>query len=140
MYAIHPAVVHFPIALLLLNLALTLAWLRRPDAFLERAAYGSLVLGWWATLAAVLTGTAATALVWPLSDETLPWVNAHAAAALALLVVYGRVLLIRRRDPDVLAGAQRRTYLALIVLGAFLVALDGWLGGHLVYRLRVGVS
>lgn len=140
MYAIHPAIVHFPIALLLLNLALTLAYLRRRDSFVERAAYGALVLGWWSLLAAVLTGTIATALVWPLRDETVPWINAHAAAGIVLLVIYGRALLQRRTDPSVLTGAHRRRYLMLLAAGACLVILDGWIGGHLVYRLKVGID
>ena len=44
---LHPFATHFPIALLLLNLALTLVYLRRADPFLERSAYGALVIGWW---------------------------------------------------------------------------------------------
>ena len=139
MYALHPAVVHFPIALLLLNLLLTLWYLRSPDAFFERAAYGALALGWWAALAAILTGTVATALEWPFRPGVLGWINAHAALGFALLLVYGRALLWRRRVPDVLRGPDRRRYLGLLVAGAVLVAVDGWLGGHLVYRLGVGV-
>ena len=53
---LHPFVVHFPIALLLLNFALTVLYLRRGDPFLERAAYGALVIGWWGAFAAVVTG------------------------------------------------------------------------------------
>ena len=139
MYAIHPAAVHFPIALLLLNLLLTLSYLRRPDDFVERAAYGALVLGWWATLAAVATGTVAAALEWPLKDGVLPWLNAHAVFGFALLIVYGRALLWRRRNPQVLDSPARTRYVGLLVAGALLVVLDGWLGGHLVYRLGVGV-
>lgn len=139
MYAIHPAVVHFPIALLLLNALLTLLYLRKGDPFLERAAYGALVLGWWAALAAVTTGTIATALVWPLRPGVLTWINWHALVGFALLIVYGRALLWRRQRPDLLAGPQRRRYLLVIIAGAVMVVLDGWMGGYLVYRLGVGV-
>ena len=139
MYALHPAVVHFPIALLLLNLLLTLRYLRTPDSFTERAAYGALVLGWWAALAAITTGTIAVALDWPLRPEVLAWVNAHAALGLALLIVYGRALLLRRRNPAILHEPERRRYLVMLILGAGIVAIDGWVGGHLVYQLRLGV-
>jgi uncharacterized membrane protein len=54
-------------------------------------------------------------------------------------VVYGRALLWRRRVPDVLLGPSRGRYLCLLVAGAVVVGLDGWLGGHLVYRLGLGV-
>ncbi len=140
MYALHPAVVHFPIALLLLNLVLTLRHLRRPDPFGERAAYGALVLGWWGALAAVASGILAAALAWPVEAGVLTWLNSHAVLGFALLVVYGRALLRRRREPDVLAGPGRRPYLLLLLLGAGLLLLDGWIGGHMVYRLGVGVE
>lgn len=139
MYALHPAVVHFPIALLLLNLLLTLRCLRTPDSFTERAAYGALVLGWWATLAAIATGTIAVALDWPLRSEVLVWVNWHAVLGLALLIVYGRALLWRRRNPALLAEPERRRYLVMLIVGAGIVVIDGWVGGHLVYRLGLGV-
>jgi uncharacterized membrane protein len=140
LYAIHPAVIHFPIALLLLNLLLTLRYLQTHDDFVERAAYGALVLGWWAALAAVVTGTIATALEWPLEQGLLGWLNAHAVLGFVLLLVYGRALLWRRREPRVLQGAGRNRYLLLLVAGALIVALDGWIGGHLVYRLGLGVD
>lgn len=138
-FVFHPAVVHFPIALLLLNLALTFAYLRWSDPFYDRAAYGSLTLGWWAAFAAIVTGTLEVALMWPLDSTSLGWINAHAASSLALLVVYGQALLRRRRDPQILNGAGRRAYIRLLVVGAVLVFVSGWIGGHLVYSLGVGV-
>lgn len=139
MYWLHPAVIHFPIALLLVNGALTLLYLRRNDPFLERSAYGALVLGWWGAFAAIASGLVAVALIWPLQDQHLDWINAHAVLGALVLGVYGRALLLRRRDKDVLHSAQRRTYLALVLVGALLVATSGWTGGHLVYQLGLGV-
>ena len=140
MYALHPAVVHFPIALLLLNGALTLHHMRRPDPFVERAAYGALLLGWWGALAATVTGIAAAALAWPVRPEVLGWLNWHAIAGFGVLIVYGRALVWRRRKPDVLQGPDCRRYALLLLAGAMLIVLDGWLGGHMVYRLGVGVK
>lgn len=137
---LHPFATHFPIALLLLNLALTLVFLRRADPFLERSAYGALVIGWWGLFAAILTGTLDLALSWPLRAETVVWINAHAALGIALLIIYGQALLRRRRDPAVLQGPQRAAYLRLLVLGALLVLVTGWVGGHLVYGLGFGVE
>lgn len=139
LYLVHPAVIHFPIALLLLNGALTLLYLRRADPFVERSAYGALVLGWWATLAAITSGLLAVALNWPLQDQHIAWINAHAVLGALVLGVYGRALLLRRRDTNVLHGAHRRTYLLLVFVGALLVATSGWTGGHLVYQLGFGV-
>lgn len=136
---LHPFTVHFPIALLLLSLALSLVYLRRHDPFLERSAYGALVLGWWSALIATLTGTLELALRWPLPAEVIGWLNAHAASGLALLVIFGQALLRRRRDPRILDGPQRRIYLSLLGGGTALVLLSGWIGGHLVYGLGFGV-
>lgn len=139
-YALHPAATHFPIALLVLNLALTLWHLRRPDPFVERAAYGALLLGWWGALAGVVTGLVAAALAWPVEAGVLTWLNAHAVLGFALLYIYGRALLQRRRDPGVLDGPGRTRYLVLLIGGALLLLLDGYIGGHMVYRLGVGVD
>ena len=139
LYLLHPAVIHFPIAFLLLNGALTLWHLRRADAFVERSAYGALVFGWWGALVATASGLLAVAVTWPLEDAHIAWINAHAVLAALVLFVYGRALLLRRRDPGVLHGAQRRTYLLLVLAGALLVATSGWTGGHLVYQLGFGV-
>lgn len=136
---LHPATVHFPIVLLLLNLALTLLYLRRRDPFLERSAYGALIIGWWSALAAILTGTLEIAFNWPLPAEVVGWLNAHAASGLIILVIYGQALLQRRRNPHILDSAQRRIYLGLLSGGAALVLLSGWIGGHLVYALGFGI-
>ena len=137
--ALHPMVVHFPIALLLLGLLLSILAMRRPDPFYDRAAYGALLLGWWAALAALLTGTLEIVLNWPLPEGTLAWLNAHAASGLILLIVYFVALQRRRRDPRILHGAGRYAYLGLLVAGALLVAFSGWVGGVLVYELGFGV-
>lgn len=136
---LHPFVVHFPIALLLLNLALTLWYLRRGDAFVERAAYGALVIGWWGAFAAVTTGTLELVLAWPVRDDLLIWVNAHAVLGFVVLLIYGQALLIRKRDSQALHGPQRPRYLLLLGLGALFVLASGWVGGHLVHSLGFGI-
>lgn len=136
---LHPAVVHFPVALLILNFVLTLAYLRFADPFLERAAYGALVLGWWGVFVAVLTGTLVLASSWPLRDDLVPWLNLHAALGIGLLLIYGQAALRRRRSPDLLAGTERSSYVRLLVIGLITLLVDGWIGGHLVYGLGFGI-
>ena len=59
----------------------------------------------------------------------------------AILVIYWQAWQIRRRNPGVLASTTaRRGYLARLAIGVALLVLDGWLGGHLVYSLRLGVN
>jgi uncharacterized membrane protein len=124
---------------------MTALYLWRSDRSLETAAYHCLWLGWLLLLPAVVTGTidAARQVFDPLRprDDALVWVNAHALTGVAIMVVYWQAWQARRRNPAILddAGA-RRSYLALLTLGAMLVVLTGWLGGQLVYSLRLGIE
>lgn len=145
MYPIHPFTVHFPIALLLANGIFTFLYLRRGGRAFETSAYHCLVLGWLGSLLATVTGTidALRHFTGPdaLRDNTLlAWVNAHAAVGIAIILVYWQALQRRRRQPDILDDRQkRRGYLRLLVTGMVLVVISGWLGGYLVYTLRLGV-
>lgn len=144
MYALHPLSVHLPIGLLVGNALLTVLYLRRGEPALETSAYHCLWLGWLLLLPAVLTGTYAA--VRHLTSEApgnsaLGWINAHAIVGIVLVVVYWQAWQQRRRYPAVLADAHRRRgYLARLGLGMALLVLDGWLGGHMVYTLGVGVN
>lgn len=144
MYALHPFTVHFPLALLLASGLFTLIALRRAGGGWETSAFHCLLVGWLGGVVALLTGTldAVRQLVGPdvARDNTLiSWVNAHAFSSLAALVVYGQALLRRRRNQAILADPEaRRGYLRLHALGAALLLLGGWLGGHLVYGLGLG--
>lgn len=144
MYALHPLSVHLPIGLLVGNALLTVLYLRRGEPALETSAYHCLWLGWLLTLPAVLTGTYAA--VRYLTDSAadgsaLGWINAHAATGIALVVVYWQAWQQRRRHPAVLNDARmRRGYLIRLGLGVALLVFSGWMGGHMVYVLGVGVN
>ena len=144
MYPIHALTVHLPIGLLLGNAAFTALYLRRGDASLETAAYHCLWLGWFGALLAVAAGIfdAARQLFDPVNprDDALGWINAHGLVGLAILVVYWQAWQLRRRSPAILSDATaRRGYLLRLAIGLALIVVDGWLGGHLVYVLRLGV-
>jgi uncharacterized membrane protein len=145
MYPVHALTVHLPIGLLLGNALLTLLYLRRGDAALETSAFHCLWLGWLGAALAVAAGIfdAARLLFDPTNprSDALGWINAHALVGIAILVVYWQAWQARRRRPTLLADrSTRRGYLARLALGVGLVVLDGWLGGHLVYSLRLGVA
>jgi uncharacterized membrane protein len=144
MYALHPFTVHFPIALLLASTLFTLMAARGADPW-ERSGYHCLIVGWIAGVVALLTGLPdalgqLTGPDAPRNSGLVGWVNAHAFANLGAVAIYGQALLRRRRSPAILAdGAARRGYLTLHGAGAALILLGGWLGGHLVYVLKLGV-
>jgi len=145
MYPFHAPTTHLPIGLLLGNALLTALYLRRGDATLETGAYHCLWLGWFGAVLAVASGIfdAARQLFDPARPRTdaLNWINAHALVGIAILVVYWQAWQMRRRHPGILADpAARRGYVARLGLGVALIVVDGWLGGHLVYSLGLGVG
>lgn len=134
---LHPFVVHFPIALLLVHGLFSMLALRYQSPALETSAYHCLIAGWFGGLAALATGALA-ALPYLATATAIQWLNGHALAGTAAVIVYGQVLLRRRRNPAILQDAQaRRGYLLLSACGATLVLIGGWLGG---YVSRLGLA
>jgi uncharacterized membrane protein len=147
---LHPATVHFPIALLLVgSLAglLYLWWQPRPE--LRVLTWWLLALGWVGAGVAALTGLLAQGNLPPQAPYTTI-LNGHITSGLALIVLYAtlfyRLWLFRNRrqpnDPaDLLDVPGARPWLTLAFLvGMGLVALGGWLGGELVYTWGVNVN
>ncbi len=138
---LHPRLVHFPVALLatgsILALVYLLGW-RRPA--LPVAAWLMLLLGWLGIFPAVVSGLVDRNAA--LDDPAvLAVMNPHIAAGFGLLIVYGLLLYERLRAPAVLDQPRRRIWLlALLLAGLALLAVEGWLGGKLVYDLGVGVQ
>lgn len=129
--------VHFPIALYLLGVLLTIgySWRGQPD--FERFAYWSFILSLLATIVASLIGLIDQSQL-ELNDPRRANVNTHITAAVALLIINGLLIYMRLRWPDVLAS-RRRSYLGLMALGLIAVLATAWLGGELVYQWQVGV-
>jgi uncharacterized membrane protein len=128
-YLIHPMAVHFPVALWLTSALLDLLYLRRGDVFHFRAARGLIGLGLLGAAVSIATGFA----------DALPLVaggvgqafvdrhRVHQVFAYLSTLLYAVSFLIRWRRPSV-GGA---VVAALMVAGAVLIAVTGWLGGEL---------
>jgi uncharacterized membrane protein len=147
---LHPATVHFPIALLLVgNVAglLYLWWQKRPE--LQVLTWWLLGLGWIGAGVAVITGLLAQGNLPPQSPYAAI-LNGHITSGLALLVVYAalfyRLWLHRNRrhstDPaDLLDVPAARLWLTLLLLlGMTTLFVSGWFGGELVYTWGVNVG
>ena len=147
---LHPAIVHFPIALLLLGSAVTLVYLAsRRQKELALFALWLLLLGWIGALAAILSGLLAQSGLPPRAEyrTTLNW---HIGTGMGLALVYGALLYVwwlrRPRDqrpetkPLLDDRNSRLWVIVALLLGALLVIVTGWNGGRLVYEFGVNVG
>ena len=136
---LHPAVVHFPITLYLLGVLLTAGYLWRRSPDYERFAYWSFVLAWIGVGVAALAGLIDQGSLSP-GDPRRDSINNHITGGVALLILNALVVYYRFRWKDVLAGPRRWPYLGLMAAGLAALALTGFWGAELVYRLKVGIQ
>jgi len=132
-HPIHPAMVHFPLGLLLSATIVDLGQLAGLWAEPRLAALliaGGLVGG----LAAMAAGLYDFSR---LNDTQVPHALRHMAAVGAAWLGYAAALYLRR---DTLTGAAdvSTPSLATSIGSALVLGLGGWLGGELVYRYGAG--
>jgi uncharacterized membrane protein len=143
MGALHPQVVHFAIALLIVGVFFrALAWLGRP-AFVSPAAAALLTLGTLAAIAAAYTGEAAHGPIERMPGVR-PAVEAHEewgerARNIFIVVFVAEVLaLAMRKSPKARYALMASTAVGLVGLGALYEA--GEHGGEIVYAYAGGVG
>lgn len=146
---LHPRLVHFPVALLIVGSLIGLAYVslsavrpqsgwRRPS--LVTSTWSMILLGWLMLFPAVLSGLIDQNSA-PREPAVTRLLNLHVAAGFGLIAVYGLLLYERLRTPAVLDDpSKRRRLLLLFMLGLVLVAVEGSVGGQLVYGHGVGVG
>ena len=142
---LHPATVHFPLALLLAGTLFTLLYVQGRGQAFATSAYHCLVAGWLGAVVTTIAGVIAAVpqIFGPdaLHADKVGWVNAHAILGIAAVVVFGQALLRIRRNRALLDDAvKRRSYIALLLGGSALLVAGGLLGGHLVYSLGLGTQ
>ncbi len=136
----HPRVVHFPIALSLVGaLLIALGLIRHRERWIGFGQL-SLILGWLGVIAAVVTGLIDQSRA-PDNAVVKAVIDQHITAGVALLIAVGLALYWPLRNRRLLSdGRPAWGYLALLLIIAALVFVEGWLGGKLVYQLGVGVK
>lgn len=145
---LHPAVVHFPLALLPVAILFDLLLFAAPkSAWLDRAAAALYALAAAGAFAAVRAGEAAEATLGPLAGEVHDLFEQHeklgerSLYALAALAAMRALLTWRDLRSDVVPRDFLRFVLLASGCGALvLLASTADLGGRLVYRHGVAVS
>lgn len=141
--SIHPLLVHFPIAILFVAVAIDIgALILREKPFWRQAAMMMYILGGVSVLAAYLAGKQAADLVF-LSIEGNAALTEHADLGLWMLWVFGVFAIVR---PIVdLTGLGRKMAVRIVMLviplaGLFLVYKTGEHGAELVFKYGAGVA
>jgi uncharacterized membrane protein len=134
-HPLHPAVVHFPIGLLLSATAADLARLAGLTSDVHVGAVlmaGGLVMGLVAMGAGLIDFTR-------LEPGVVPHALRHMAAVGTAWLGYAIALYFRR---DALAGGTELSIasVAFSIASALALSLGGWLGGRLVYKFGAGVD
>ncbi len=145
---LHPAVVHFPIALLTLAFGLDIACLAlRRQPWLDRAAALLYALGTVSACLAYLSGQQAARLMIGASGAAQTAMYEHADIAKITLVAFAIIASLRlivswngRRDKVLKISALRWTALVLALGCQALIFLTADRGGELVYRHGLGVT
>lgn len=136
--ALHPALVHFPIALIIFSVICEFIGRFRQSAFARTAA-------WWSLVGAVISGALAVAAGYydmfhaNLQPRTHELVDQHMMIGWAL--VAGLLLLTAwrwavRRNPVRHAGPA---YLLCALLLIGVTTFQGWYGGEMAYAFGAGV-
>ncbi len=140
MHLLHPVLVHFPIALLVISVVFELA------AWFTRKSHLSLV-GWWLQLigtvgviAATLSGVVAEAAVGVALLRAADTFALHEQLAFVTCIVFAVLLFFRLSSHRALPAGWPRLYLAALTGGVVLLLLTGWFGGELVFSYGIGVS
>ena len=145
---LHPAVVHFPIALLLTAALFDAGCLVfRRFLWLDRAAAALMTVGGIGLGAAYLTGERAAEAAAPVTGIAQGVLADHHDLALLTISSWGAALALRlfvswlgRDDLEVQLGIFRLAALVLVFGAAALLVLTAFHGGQLVYDHGVGVS
>jgi uncharacterized membrane protein len=134
-HPVHPALVHFPVALLLSATIADLAWVA---GFTHDTHVGAVLMagGLAGGLLAMLAGMVDLVR---LDQKLVPHAMVHVAFVGLAWTGYGIALYLRRESLFATASLTVAA-IAASLLSALLLACGGWLGGRLVYTFGANVE
>jgi uncharacterized membrane protein len=134
-HPVHPALVHFPIALLLSATIADLAWVAgvTPDTHV-----GAVLMAGGLAGGLLAMGAGMIDLI-KLDHKLVPHVMVHASFVGRAWVGYGIALYLRKESLSA-SATQSGQAVAASLVSALLLAFGGWLGGRLVYAFGANVA
>ena len=134
-HPLHPAIVHFPIALLLSATAADLAWVAGLTADTH---VGAILMAGGLFMGLVAMGAGMVDFI-RLDQSVVPHAMRHMMAVSIAWLGYAVALYLRR---DALSGSAelRSATIAFSLASALLLSIGGYLGGRLVYSFGAGVT
>lgn len=134
-HPVHPAIVHFPVALLLSATIADLAWLAgvTPDTHV-----GAVLMAGGLAAGLLAMGAGMADLI-KLDQKLVPHAMVHASFVGLAWLGYG-IALYLRKDSLSASGTLSGQTVAVSLVSAFLLAFGGWLGGRLVYTFGANVE
>ena len=133
---LHPIIVHFPIALLVVSFGLSLASLVKPDWL--KAAWITFVIGSLATIPAAITGIISHM---PYEESAIyETIETHQFLGFATTLIFIGLLIWRwvmlRKGKDI---GNTWLFIMAMGVGVIFLTLTGGNGGNLVYEFGVNV-
>lgn len=143
---LHPQVVHFPIAVLLLYAVFEILGILLKKDFIQKVAHILLGIGVVVSIAAVLTGNQAAEVAELMKEKFSNYpaglIEEHETyATISLwfffaLLVFRTYLVIKKK----FKGILQYLFIPLVLIGCFLIYETGDHGGKLVYKYGVGTD
>jgi uncharacterized membrane protein len=140
MYALHPFIVHFPIALLTLALGFQVAARLSGKTSLSEPGWWFQLLGTLGVIAAALSGVVAEADAGKSLLLAPDVFERHEQLAFLSAVVFAVLLFFRFSSHRSLPSGWPRLYLVALALGVALLLAAGWFGGELVFKYGIGTA
>lgn len=143
---LHPQIVHFPVAILILYSLFEIIGIALKNEFLLKSAHLLLAIGVVSSVAAVLTGNQAKEMSYLMKDkfEFYPadLIEEHETFATIFLWYFFAVLTLRTYLvlKKKFKGILQYLFIPLVLIGCFLIYETGDHGGELVYKYGIGTE
>ncbi len=136
---IHPAIVHFPIALLFSTAFFALLSLFVKKELFKQIVFWNLLLGVVAAIAAVVTGLLAEQNLVH-NEEVHEILQKHKYNGIAIAVVFQSLLTWLWLRKNRFGKKEYVLWVTILLLGTLMITYQGFLGGEMVFRHGAGVK